>query len=984
MTISNNTITNGGITFTGRNSVVSDNVINRGGSGTGIYFTVQGTVSNNKISNCDVGIYLYAEGSITVEGNTVNQSKIGIKANPVYVAPEIKFNNIEASEYLIYLEGSRRNARVINAKYNWWGTTDARMIAQKIYDFYDDSSKSLVDFSPLLSSPSISVTVYDVIKVIPTGFSGAVSSPTVTLNLDVTPTPKEMMISEDHTFAGASWEPYSPTKEWTLSNPGNYIYAKFRGSPESAIAFTRLPFFHAPITEALTGKPVLIRVVAPSGRGVAGVSAFYRVHGSGSYTEIPLVKRGGEYHGFIPKNAMTQAGVDYYILAKDGGGRTLATYPFENPESNPIFISPKSSIEKTLHSDHRNVIDFAGMMEIDIPLGALRKQRTLELFIPPSLPAPPPEGLAVPPGMIYDLRFSDGYDSFEKPIKMTFLYKEDDVTGTGKDEGTLRAFVWDEKSGKWRYAGGELDKDTNKLSLQIKRTAKIALFAGCGETQVPIKKGLNLLTVPFREGAYSARWLLERISGCKIVTPWDAERQRYGDSTLAVGDGGIIGSDFELKPGYSYFVQADEDMTVPFGGAPLSSPPPVKLRRGLNFVSIPYKPETYAPDPESLIRNIPNSRVVTPWDADLQKWGDSAIKEGGRIIPPSKPFSVKSYAGFVVQVESDVPSWTPGSPAPPLPVDRSDKGPIVLPPPISTRIGFVRLTDISATSAAISWLTDLPCRGAVEYGPTPDLGLAALEDGEGRLHRIELTGLSPETTCYYRISGDGRLYTFRTTRLTAGVPYIIYGEVYDEDGFTPAEGAMVYVRVRRGHRESLTLAALVDEDGLWQVNLGNLKDRFSGGVFRYMSGDQIQIEVQGADGEGGARYPERVLEVKGPEYMGRVSLVGGLVLEGSDGGTMPQRSELLQNFPNPFNPETWIPFQLSEPADVEIKIYDGVGRLVRVLDLGHLDAGYYLDKDKAAHWDGRNEKGERVASGVYWYCIQAGRFRATRRLLLLK
>jgi len=98
----------------------------------------------------------------------------------------------------------------------------------------------------------------------------------------------------------------------------------------------------------------------------------------------------------------------------------------------------------------------------------------------------------------------------------------------------------------------------------------------------------------------------------------------------------------------------------------------------------------------------------------------------------------------------------------------------------------------------------------------------------------------------------------------------------------------------------------------------------------------------------------------------------------------PPKADLLENFPNPFNPETWIPYQLSEPAQVVIKIYNVRGQLVRTLDLGQKEAGYYMTKARASHWDGRNTQGERVASGVYFYTIKADKFVATKRFVMLK
>ena len=93
---------------------------------------------------------------------------------------------------------------------------------------------------------------------------------------------------------------------------------------------------------------------------------------------------------------------------------------------------------------------------------------------------------------------------------------------------------------------------------------------------------------------------------------------------------------------------------------------------------------------------------------------------------------------------------------------------------------------------------------------------------------------------------------------------------------------------------------------------------------------------------------------------------------------------LLPNYPNPFNPETWIPYRLAHAADVTLTIYDTKGTLVRQLDLGYQPAGYYTDRAKAAYWDGRNHNGEPVASGVYFYQLRAGDYAALRRMVILK
>ena len=98
----------------------------------------------------------------------------------------------------------------------------------------------------------------------------------------------------------------------------------------------------------------------------------------------------------------------------------------------------------------------------------------------------------------------------------------------------------------------------------------------------------------------------------------------------------------------------------------------------------------------------------------------------------------------------------------------------------------------------------------------------------------------------------------------------------------------------------------------------------------------------------------------------------------------PEETVLLSNYPNPFNPETWIPYKLSKPAEVTVTIYAADGHLIRTLALGHQSAGVYQSKSRAAYWDGKNELGEPVASGVYFYTLKAGEFTATRKMLIRK
>jgi len=98
----------------------------------------------------------------------------------------------------------------------------------------------------------------------------------------------------------------------------------------------------------------------------------------------------------------------------------------------------------------------------------------------------------------------------------------------------------------------------------------------------------------------------------------------------------------------------------------------------------------------------------------------------------------------------------------------------------------------------------------------------------------------------------------------------------------------------------------------------------------------------------------------------------------------PDQTKLLANYPNPFNPETWIPYHLAKDAEVTLHIYAVNGTLVRTLTLGHQPAGMYQNRSRAAYWDGKNAFGEPVASGVYFYTLTADDFSATRKMLIRK
>ena len=129
----------------------------------------------------------------------------------------------------------------------------------------------------------------------------------------------------------------------------------------------------------------------------------------------------------------------------------------------------------------------------------------------------------------------------------------------------------------------------------------------------------------------------------------------------------------------------------------------------------------------------------------------------------------------------------------------------------------------------------------------------------------------------------------------------------------------------------------------------------------------MQIDILRAESDGSMKYEHAIAFFQ--------SLLASI---------RPTETQLLANYPNPFNPETWIPYQLAKASDVRVTIYDGRGVVVRQLVLGHQAPGFYTSRSRAAYWDGRNALGERVASGIYFYQLQAAGVSSLRKMLILK
>lgn len=201
--------------------------------------------------------------------------------------------------------------------------------------------------------------------------------------------------------------------------------------------------------------------------------------------------------------------------------------------------------------------------------------------------------------------------------------------------------------------------------------------------------------------------------------------------------------------------------------------------------------------------------------------------------------------------------------------------------------------------------------------------------------------------------------------------FLVTGYIYDEHEEKVIDGSyrVVVRNLDSGLEASDTLGSA--GEGWFSIAWANLSRQDVVKV-----GDRVELEIRDAIGN---VLNSLIYTIK-PEDIRNASIT--LKLRFKD--VIPKVSWLGQSFPNPSNPEAWIPFQLSEGSYVTIRIFDLNGKLVRTLNLGYRDAGIYVTRSKAAYWDGRNRRGEKVSSGIYFYQMEAGSFKAVGRMVVAR
>ena len=253
-------------------------------------------------------------------------------------------------------------------------------------------------------------------------------------------------------------------------------------------------------------------------------------------------------------------------------------------------------------------------------------------------------------------------------------------------------------------------------------------------------------------------------------------------------------------------------------------------------------------------------------------------------------------------------------------------------------------------------------------------------DGEVRGDAAYIVNASAEAS--QMVTGEG----WSNGEMTGAAPIALFGHKVDNQ--TPAlfvEGSIVDELTglaKEGFR--IKVKNLSTKAALSDVSQGDMAE--GGYNMTFVDTAKAHAARVGDVLEISANSPDPLIGVKPVRHIVTIDDVKNSRIELTDliAYEIPAETELLRNYPNPFNPETWIPYRLAEDADVSLTIYDVNGELVRSIDVGHQSAAVYETRAKAIYWDGRNRFGEQVASGIYFYNLSAGDFSATRKMVILK
>lgn len=380
----------------------------------------------------------------------------------------------------------------------------------------------------------------------------------------------------------------------------------------------------------------------------------------------------------------------------------------------------------------------------------------------------------------------------------------------------------------------------------------------------------------------------------------------------------------------------------------------INLSPGKNLISLPLLPKEKI-TAFSLIQKY-GIKVVSRWDKTSQSWKSVFSPFPGLIL--GEDFELSPFEG--VFIETDVPVTIEIAGRPKREGIQLVKG-----------YNVISIADIFANYTSFSWMNLLEAsqisrwnsqiqnwESAFSIGGGVVLGKEFnIKPCEGYLVKMDKdkTWLgAPKKTLFLSLKIGKKEIDFSP-------PLIVWGKAILKE--KPAIGARVVLEVKRNGKIIQKKETMIKKREIFYIELSP----------GWKKGDEIDVLIEKRDGRAeikGIKINEKTII-----FLGEIKLTP----------LFPKETRLLSNFPNPFNSETWIPFMLASGGKVKIKIFDSGGRLIKEINLGFKEAGWYLEKEKAVLWDGRNNKGELVASGIYICCLEVnGEKVSSKKMILLR
>ncbi len=447
---------------------------------------------------------------------------------------------------------------------------------------------------------------------------------------------------------------------------------------------------------------------------------------------------------------------------------------------------------------------------------------------------------------------------------------------------------------------------------------------------------------------------------------------------------GGVGESFAIDPGvgYMYYNGTGASAILPFTGIQdFTTGPTASLISGYNAVGFPTFVNASAYD---LITNgecaISSVRQILKFDKGLQAWR-SAFYYAPISAPLGPDFTINNEEGYVVVAGGSSSTPRDCMPSSGLIAGSNDESSATRPDRETLTMGEamseVYVTDVTSASAALTWFTDGIGTTVVRYGTTTDMKQQAVVQDLNNIHHVVLSGLEANATYYYQAISNGKLaevQTFTTTRHGYGLPQLVHGMIETEGKVMP--NALIIAQVEHGGFISQPISAVSDQNGHYLLNLGNLKTN-AGYAMNYSENDNIVIRARGGFGYAVA---EQVVQIEKTtaQDLNAISLMKD---NGSGAASSPIITTygLRQNYPNPFNPSTAIRYQIPKTGRVSVRIYNSAGQLVKTLVDATQQPNHY-----EVVWDGKNDNGEAVVSGVYFYRLESGDFGQTNKMVMLK